>query len=490
MINLIKNELIKMVHKPGLYILLFLIFLMTLISAYSEKVYNDFYNSGVIDAEYNYEFLEEEMKKYDLNTQEGLYWYVSDKNDVDFYKLSKDYSYYSPEYYFIDNEIRPKIECMNNNQYIDKNMVLYEECKTSYDLMIKKLNNFDWTSDINTLINEKNNELNELNTMYSLGELSEKEFKLEKANISFDLDLLKYRLKYDIPFSYKNESAFLNEYSNNYYMYTSMNHDEKSYKTKEKLDEFKEIKASYFVNKYIVENNKIFDTTDTDSVASSLHYSFSFYGATFLVIALVIIFGGLISEEINKGTIKQLLIKPYSRSKILTSKIISGIIMFLLFTVVYAFINIVIYGLFTGGIGSLFENSIIYNFSTNSVIEINAFLEILLNFVCIIPMFIIVILFVLLVSVITSSNVGSIVSGFVLYFGSVLILEMDYLSDKVVANAFLPIVNWDFSYYLFGGSHWFLHCNLTLSIIVTLVTIAILGVGTYLIFKYKDIKNQ
>ena len=47
-----------MVHKPGLYILLFLIFLMTLISAYSEKVYNDFYNSGMIDAEYNYEFLE------------------------------------------------------------------------------------------------------------------------------------------------------------------------------------------------------------------------------------------------------------------------------------------------------------------------------------------------------------------------------------------------------------------------------------------------
>lgn len=490
MINLVRNELIKMVHKPGLYVLLILIIIMTMIGGFTEKTLREMYGGGASDSNIVYEDLEEHMKSYDLNTDDGLYWYVNDKNSLDFYKLSKNYVRTSPEYYFIDQEIMPQIECMNANQYINKDDILYNECKASYELLVKKLDNFDWKKDITDSINEKNKELDELKNFYSLGEIKESDYESGKDMIEFELELLNYRLKYEIPFSYNQEAYFLDSYTESYVMYSSMNPDENSYTSKEKLNAFREAKAEYFVNKYIVENDKISGEYDTDAVATNLKYSFSFYGATFLIIALVVIFGGMISDEISKGTIKQLLIKPYTRTKILSSKLIAGIIMFLIFAIMYALVNIVIYGAFTGGIASLFENSVVYNFSTNSAVEINNIMLILLNFVCIIPMFIIVILFILFVNVITSNSVASIISGFVLYMGSVLVIDMGYLSDSVTANAYLPIVNWDFSYYLFGGNHWLSHCNLTLSIIVTVVTILILTIATYLIFNYKDIKNQ
>ena len=116
MINLIKNELFKIIHKPGLYILLAFALSSIVLNCFINS-YEDNVSVGIM---YYYEEMEEQLKNYDLSDPAELSYYISDKTIVDAYKLYKDYSYDSPEYYFVDNDITINIQCMNESMFRDK----------------------------------------------------------------------------------------------------------------------------------------------------------------------------------------------------------------------------------------------------------------------------------------------------------------------------------------------------------------------------------
>ena len=90
----------------------------------------------------------------------------------------------------------------------------------------------------------------------------------------------------------------------------------------------------------------------------------------FIVIIIVMIAGTIVSEEFNKGTIKLLLVRPYKRATILTSKFITCLIM-----VAIIIISIMLMQFIVGGIIFGFDSfgtpTIEYDFNAHEIQEMN-----------------------------------------------------------------------------------------------------------------------
>ena len=59
------------------------------------------------------------------------------------------------------------------------------------------------------------------------------------------------------------------------------------------------------------------------------------------LLVAVLIASGIISDELDKGTIKQLLVKPFTRNKIFMSKLIASMIIVLFFMVYITLLNVI-----------------------------------------------------------------------------------------------------------------------------------------------------
>ncbi len=90
-----------------------------------------------------------------------------------------------------------------------------------------------------------------------------------------------------------------------------------------------------------------------NNIRGILKIYFSEYGL-FIIVMIVMIAGTIVSEEFNKGTIKLLLVRPYSRNKILLSKFITVLIM-----IIFSILAIVIMELLVGG---MILDMIVYRF--------------------------------------------------------------------------------------------------------------------------------
>ena len=99
----------------------------------------------------------------------------------------------------------------------------------------------------------------------------------------------------------------------------------------------------------------------------------------------------------------------------------------------------------------------------------------------------ILILITFFVSVLLTNNGISTACGIVTYAAAG-IFELYLTAKKFIS--YIPLVNWDFTQYLFGGISECKYLYLTKSLVISLVTIFVLTVLTLIIFKRKDIKNQ
>ena len=92
--------------------------------------------------------------------------------------------------------------------------------------------------------------------------------------------------------------------------------------------DYQRVLEEFNISKYRIENEK--PDLKEDSVSGSLENLFAQLGLLFIIIISIMITGTIISEEFNKGTIKLLLVRPYTRRKIMLSKIIAAIICIIL----------------------------------------------------------------------------------------------------------------------------------------------------------------
>ena len=443
MISLIRNELVKISHKKSVLVLSIVVIGLLIFSFIIEK---SFVNNDFDSVEQKYTFYKNELEFYDLNDEEELRMYVGDLTYFKMYELLLDYSdNESPEYYYIFNDIRPVLNNMYYAKYISKIDDEYQLYKKQYDEMIKKLENFDWEAD---LLKEKKEFEQQIEDLKNSVNISKKEFEV----LNYEIEAIDYRLKYKIPYSYSDASSLVEEYKSSAISYLNVDKDESSYNDRGELINKRELEKKLYISKYKLDH-ELFDYDNDTSIQ-------------------------LIADV--------LLVRPFSRNKILVSKIIASFISFLLFVLFYFILNILYYMVLDNNFGIIFSNIIEYNYFTGSVFEINLLVYGLLNFVAILPCYLCLFAFVILMGVLTTNVVGAIASGLALLFIPSFIDVM--LNNKI--KSFLPLYCWDFTPYLFGGISSNPNSSLLKSSIVCLVFLVVVLVLAFVFFKKKDIKNQ
>ena len=186
----------------------------------------------------------------------------------------------------------------------------------------------------------------------------------ELVNINYQLEGINYRLNDGIAPSYNANSTLVDTYVSSALQYDGMKKDEDLYSDRGELINKREVEESYYTSKYKLDNkiyNEGYETTQAQviSMFSSVDI--------FILIALFIIIGGIVSEEFNKGTIKQLLVRPHSRAKVLTSKIVAGVIALIIFSLVYFIANLISFWIVNGEVGSLLQTVVVYDFNLSRI---------------------------------------------------------------------------------------------------------------------------
>ena len=88
--------------------------------------------------------------------------------------------------------------------------------------------------------------------------------------------------------------------------------------------------------------------------------------------------------------------------------------------------------------------------------------------------------------ILTTSTVATISSGLGIYF----LYDIFSLALKPKLLSFLPFYCWDLSPFMFGGLSENKYSTFGKSLIIDIVTVILLAVLSYVLFKKKEIKNQ
>ena len=514
MINLVKNELYKVFHKKFIYILA--------IFALGFSIFEGFIISSEFnfDASFLYQESVERLESGNLSDipEDELDYLVSDKTEYDALQLIKEKGYKPSSWqtsYIEYGEVFQNIRCMNESKYITHKDAEYETCKREYEENLKYLEDNDWKHFVTERLEDNKKELEELEALqkdYKNGTLDQsifegnedledidlsseegtlyldKNFEKEINNLKYLIEADEYRLKYDIADDNSSNSTLLNQYAAYASEWDSTDKNEKNYKTASALAEKRDKEKQYYEAKYKIENG-IFTKKSGSYINALEGFTLTFTSAIFYLIILAIVLGAtMVTEEFSKGTIKQLLLKPYTRSKLLCSKIIASFIVFVLFSLFYMLLTYCIYGLFLG-FADLQLPVVIYNFHSHKIVEYNAIIYALINYVSILPVYMILFALALLVGNLFDNTVIAIIVPFILYmFGDVVTLLIP--SSLAKLRALLLTNCWNLNAFLFGGISSYDYVTLGKSLCVDVVFLVAFVVGAFIAFKKKDIKNQ
>ena len=471
--KLVKNELYKILHKRStkifLVIALIFVILTNLIYRYSDDLLvfsttyyedydvalnyvNDYENSGIGDKEL-YNYYKSFIETYDLANN-------YDSNSWQYQKYMEDYWNLLQEYYrYLDEEL-------------DASLISNELEETKNNI---ENNNWQYfvNNDTNNINESINNIKNSLNSSLSNNEKinNEKElFILEEQ-----LKLNEYRIENDVAFGNDYLNDAINAINNSLYSMAE-------YQYSNDVD-YQDSVKSYYENWYILDNKV--DTNNNQTLRSVFVNFFNEYSFLILVFGIMIA-GGIVSDEFNKGTIKSLLIIPHKRSKILLAKYISVLIMLLFIIGIFIVSELLIGGILMG-FGSLSIPVVVYNITDSCLEVLNIFGYLILQILANLPQIILLVTLAFACSVIVNSTAFSIVIPFCGIIASELINGFALVYDIKILNYFVT-TNWDFTVYLFGGTSIYGN-SLIHAIIVCLVYLLIMLVVTFIVFKKKDIKN-
>lgn len=488
MINLIKNEFIKIFNKKSTYIMFAFIFIFVVITnvIYKNELDEngnykiDYYDSGYL------EFAKEELDNLKINNTEDKDYELSLRKDIMKYELIEKYGSDSWQTYIIENNMLYIIEGIIDSKYKEDNQELLKTYEEEYDLYIEKFDNNDYKYFVNLEIEDVNKRKEELkdNSIYP------NELK-NAMNIQYDLELevLNYRLKNNVDYSNTYLNRALNDYLNSAKIVKTKSIDEvvkenELHKGEGLLYQYYNELRIMKVNEYIL--NKKIDTNKVNDTRGILINLFNEY-EIYILFAIIMFSANIISSEYSKGTIKQLLLTPYTRKEILISKYTTCILISLL-TIFITIIMQVAVGLFTFSLSTINIPVVIYNFN-NSIIETyNVFHYLLIVVLSKLPMIILIISIVFLISVITANNALSTVFGIILYIATPIVSSIATYSKIYILN-YLILPHWDFSKYLFGMISENSNINLKMSIILSIIYLIVAIIPSFIIFNRKDIKN-
>ena len=283
----------------------------------------------------------------------------------------------------------------------------------------------------------------------------------------------------------KSKNNYLNEAKYQYQKNLELkeNYKDKKLSYNEKL-KYQTILENIELNKYIIDNNKNINNYKT--LNYQLKTTLEDY-EIFIIIIILITSSTIISNELKEGTIKLLLIKPYTRNQILLSKYLSMIIVMVL-SIIYLYLTQLLIGGFYLGFSSLQEKVVIYNFQLSTIMCYNIFGYTFLRVLLKLPMLILLSTLSFLISIITSNNILSLTISLIVYIFSASIKSLA-INYNLKIMKYLLTMNWNINEYLFGKLSEYKYLNLTTSIIICIIYYIFLLVLSFIIFNKKDIKN-
>ena len=490
MTNLIKNELYKVFKRKSIYILLAIMLCIITLNTFLTKKYSiEDPVSTLTEEKYELQELKRTIDSYDKNSPGEKEEYYNALSNIELYELTDKYK--EPwKKILIRENLRNIIHSMNNAKYIEKNIEAYNEYKKEYDAFLKELDSNDWKYFVNKEIKASTDELASLEKEREKAknkELYNSRIKEEKNK----LEKLKLRLEKDIPYDNNYLNTALEDYNPTPQTYkefkesiiknTSEFNIKEEYQIKRQYIEYMKNNAN---NKYIIDNK-----VDINSPKTTRNLLINTLSDNFLFIMIIVaaVAGSIVSTEFDKGTIKLLLIRPYSRNKILLSKYIVSMFM-IIFAILSAFIMQLIVGGIFFGFSSLNIPVVIYNFVQNKVMHINLFKYIFDNVLAVLPEFILLATLAFAISTITNvSTLG--VALPIVGVGAADIINLIAINRNIMPLKYFVTLNWNFTNYLYGGVNSFPTLSIPFSILICAIYFLIMIITAFIVFNKRNIKN-
>ena len=482
MSKLIKNELIKIFSKKSMIVIGVIILAIIIGFNVLNKVSQNMSNSYSAYSEGYIQYLDEELSNLDPNKPSDINKYVETKSQKDLATLAKDYKETSWQAEVIGTVISPIIEEMNNYEYIDKNNEALTSSKAKYDEMLTALKNNDWKYFANKELDSLNTQIEELNALIAQDSEND-DLKTQLKSLELQKEVVNLRLDKNINYGSDNYKSIAVQ---NYRMY--MGNYIQSSQGKNLTDEEKS-EINGYLEKANLYKYDLYNDTEYQNTATA-NYTFQNSIGTYIaiiVMIVVIVAGVSISEEFNKGTVKLLLVRPYSRTKILISKLIAVFITMLITTATILLLQFIIGGI-VYGFGTYMMNIVQFDFTTNSIVTLNIFAYLGLIFICKLPIFILIGTLAFALSTLFLNSPLAVALPILGYMGSDMI-NMIAISYKWDWVKYFVTPNWDLSQYLFGGTPMFSGISIEFSITICAIYFVIMLVASIVSFKKRNIKN-
>ena len=468
--NLVKNEITKIIKKKSFYIILIVVLAYIVLS----NVMNKYVYTSINDYEYYNEdyinILKDEIKNLNLENQQDLEIYISDKTEIDTYELLKQYDKDSWQYKLIPNKATNYLSEINIYTYKIKDEEALNEAKENYNKFVERLKADDWRS----FTQEELNSLKQ--SQEGLDE------KLKDKNTEIQIETLEMRLKYDIAYgdNYKNDA--LSKYQQSKITINEL--EKNNNKTYEEKKELQSAKEDAEKSKYAIEQGKdIYNTSDSRGFLLNV---FSKY-ELFIIITIVLIAGAIVSDEFNKGTIKLLLVRPFNRTKILMAKFITVILTVLFIMIITVILQFIVGGIFFG-FDSLSIPAVIYNHTTGNLMEVNLLKNILITGIGKMPIYILIGTLAFALSTIFNNTPVAITITLMGYMASSIINQFAYYYE-IKWIKFFVTPNWDFTQFFYGKLPLLEGISTQFSTIICIIYFSIMMIASLIVFKKKNIKN-
>ena len=483
--RLVKNELIKLFKKKSLYVTLIIIFVFLIFCNIMYKSMNNSYYYGFEYSEQTLKYLNEQLSTLDPEKSSDISLYIDVKSQIDLYEMMGQYENHSWQQQVIGQKLSSYFREKAMYEYgEEKDPEKTSEIQAKIDDVKQKLDTDDWMYFANQDLEEVNKNIANLEqqekstddkqTLQSLAQ------EIESAKVS------KIVAEYRIDKGIKYGNDYLNRALDNYESSAKelIRYDflDRELKYEEKT-QYNDLLENREVNKYIIENN----INDEDMTLKTMFENFFSQFGIFIIVILVMVAGTIVSEEFNKGTIKLLLVKPYSRNKILASKFVTSLIMIVIVVMVTALMELLIGGVIFG-FDSLSIPVLKYDFNANSVQAINVFVYFGIQLLTQLPMIILLTTLAFALSTLFTNSALAITIALLGYMSTTIINQLAISFDIQFLKYFVTM-NWDLSQYLFGGLPYMEGMSMPVSIVICIVYFLIMVIPTWIVFKRRNIKN-
>ena len=484
--NLVKNELIKIFKKKTIYITMVVIFLLLIFMNCMFK----YANSG---SEYDYYLYNEnyinslrgELETLNPEKSSDVTTYINLLSEIQLSEMMEQHKDAEWKLAIIDERIAPYITERNTYQYgAEKDETQVEAVNQEINDLLAKLDEGDWKYFAREDLAKTKQQIEELNSQKEQTEDKAvlENIETELNNAQMEKEIAEIRLNKEIPYGsdYLNR-AISNLQTANTNLANFKNVEELTYEQKLEYNSYLEDQAE---SRYILETGR--DIHNTNSLKGILENFYAQFGI-FLIVVVVMIAGTIVSEEFNKGTIKLLLVKPYTRNKILMAKAITTLIMIIFIIVITLVMQILIGGIIFG-FDSLSEPVVAYNFNTNTMEEMNIFANLGVQTLTQLPMIILLATLAFAISTLFTNSTLAITISLLGYMAASIINQLAIGYDLQFMKYFVTM-NWDLSIYANGALPYMEGMNMTMSIIICVAYFLIMMIPTFIVFKKRNIKN-